>query len=177
MITNISTYNIILIWLECYGTFFIIFCLFGLFIKILFRIDAFLSRLSSIWKISEFFIPFKTMYRDQYTGHHRRKPTAGLAYAYWPWILPFNFSCFRNNSWIFMTIIPPMKSPLAKAKLFSFWRCESQINVMMATHTDTQCKFCYFCTSKIGIKGYRSLFSTHSKDFYSDVYELLATWH
>lgn len=70
-----------------------------------------------------------------------------------------------------------MKSPLAKAKLFSFWRCESQNHVMMATHTDTQCKFCYFCTSKIGIKGYRSLFSTHSKDFYSDVYELLALPH
>lgn len=48
---------------------------------------------------------------------------------------------------------------------------------MVATHTDTQCKFCYFCTSKIGIKGYRSLFSTHSKDFCSDVYELLAIPH
>lgn len=71
-----------------------------------------------------------------------------------------------------MTIIPPMKSPLAKAKLFSFWRCESQIRVVMAD--TSQYKFCYFCTCKIGIKGYRSLSSSHSKDFYSDVYELLA---
>lgn len=65
-----------------------------------------------------------------------------------------------------------MKSPLAKAKLFRFWRCESQIRVVMAD--TSQYKFCYFCTCKIGIKGYRSLSSSHSKDFYSDVYELLA---
>lgn len=45
------------------------------------------------------------------------------------------------RSLIFMAVIPPMKSPLAKANLCSFWRCESQNHVLIATFVASHPKF------------------------------------